>query len=77
MSALARVIREDGKKSMELVTNIIYIFFCFSNFSHLHPFVISNKIGDTCLRITDQEIQRYNIWIQDLDKLESKSKKIY
>ncbi|KAJ3093007.1 Kinesin-associated protein 3 [Quaeritorhiza haematococci] len=59
MSALSRVLREDGKKSMELVTNIIYIFFCFSNFSAFHPIITANKIGDMCLRIADQEFQRH------------------
>ena len=72
ISALTRVLKEDGKKSMELVTNIIYVFFCFSNFSHFHGIIGSYKIGDMCLRVADQEIQRYNIWLQDINKLEKK-----
>ncbi|KAJ1174573.1 hypothetical protein NDU88_006393 [Pleurodeles waltl] len=31
LGALARVLREDWKQSVELATNIIYIFFCFSS----------------------------------------------
>ncbi|KAJ3210624.1 hypothetical protein HDU67_005161 [Dinochytrium kinnereticum] len=72
ISALSRVLREDNKKSMELVTNIIYIFFCFSNYSQFHQFITANKIGDMCLRITDQEMHRFKIWVQDLERLESK-----
>ncbi|KAJ3126935.1 Kinesin-associated protein 3 [Nowakowskiella sp. JEL0407] len=72
ISALSRVIREDGKKSMELVTNIIYIFFCFSNFSQFHPIITQNKIGDMCIKITDQEITRFNLWEKDLRSLELK-----
>ncbi|KAJ3293590.1 Kinesin-associated protein 3 [Borealophlyctis nickersoniae] len=72
MSALSRVLREDGKKSMELVTNIVYIFFCFSNFSQFHGFITANKVGDMCLRIADQELARFNLWVQDLGKLETK-----
>lgn len=30
LGALARVLREDWKQSVELATIIIYIFFCFS-----------------------------------------------
>lgn len=30
LGALARVLREDWKQSVELATNIIYVFFCFS-----------------------------------------------
>ncbi|KAJ1564231.1 Kinesin-associated protein 3, partial [Cladochytrium tenue] len=72
ISALTRVLREENKKSMELVTNIMYIFFCFSNFSRYHQFITSNKVGDMCLRITDQELNRFNIWSQDIAKLEAK-----
>lgn len=72
ISALSRVLREENKKSMELVTNIMYIFFCFSNFSAFHPVITVNKVGDMCLRITDQELNRYNIWVQDMAKLEAR-----
>ncbi|KAJ3062382.1 Kinesin-associated protein 3 [Podochytrium sp. JEL0797] len=72
ISAISRVLREDNKKSMELVTNIIYIFFCFSNYPQYHPFITANKVGDMCLRITDQELNRFNIWSTDLQKLETK-----
>jgi hypothetical protein len=34
---------------------------------------MANKLGDMCLRVADQEIQRYNLWVQDLDKLEKKA----
>ncbi|RKO93016.1 kinesin-associated protein-domain-containing protein, partial [Blyttiomyces helicus] len=72
MSALSRVLREDGKKSLELVTNIIYIFFCFSNFSQFHPLITANKVGDMCLRLTEQELQRFELWEADLEGLERK-----
>uniref|UniRef100_K1Q1L1 Kinesin-associated protein 3 n=1 Tax=Magallana gigas TaxID=29159 RepID=K1Q1L1_MAGGI len=36
VGALARVLREDWKKSTELATNIVYIFFCFSSFTQFH-----------------------------------------
>ena len=74
MSALSRVLREDGKRSMELVTNIVYIFFCFSNFSEFHAIITANKIGDMCLRIADQELKRFDIWIQDVQTAEAKAK---
>ncbi|KAJ2999415.1 Kinesin-associated protein 3 [Globomyces sp. JEL0801] len=73
MSALSRVLREDGRRSMELVTNIIYIFFCFSNFSEFHAVITANKIGDMCLRITDQELTRFNLLVQDIQKFEERA----
>jgi hypothetical protein len=73
MSALSRVLREDGRRSMELVTNIIYIFFCFSNFSEFHAVITTNKLGDMCLKITDQELNRFQILQQDIKKMEEKA----
>ena len=42
--ALARVLREDWKKSIDLTTNIIYIFFCFSTFSVFHKLILQHKV---------------------------------
>ncbi|KAJ3186592.1 hypothetical protein HDU85_007412 [Gaertneriomyces sp. JEL0708] len=73
MSALPRVLREDGRRSMDLTHNILYFFFCLSNFSQYHPLITAHKIGDMCLKTTDQELARYDLWMKDLAALESKS----
>jgi hypothetical protein len=67
MSALTRVLREDTKRSLELVTTIIFIFFCFSNFSEFHSYITKNKMGDMCLKIIDQEKSRWKLWKDDLE----------
>ncbi|KAJ3039310.1 Kinesin-associated protein 3 [Rhizophlyctis rosea] len=72
LSALSRVLREENRKSIDLVTNIIYIFFCFSNFSEYHPAITQNKVGDMCLRVADQEVRRFEIWCADLGRVETK-----
>ncbi|KAJ6639686.1 Kinesin-associated protein 3, partial [Pseudolycoriella hygida] len=43
LSALARVLREDWKKSLELSTNIIYIFFCFSTYTKFHNVIVQYR----------------------------------
>ncbi|KAG5455798.1 MAG: kinesin-associated protein-domain-containing protein, partial [Olpidium bornovanus] len=73
MSALSRVLREDGKRSMELVTNIIHTFFCFSNYSDFHPYITTNKVGDMCLKIIEQEIARHALWNDDLEQFRAKA----
>lgn len=45
--ALARVLREDWKKSIDLTTNIVYTFFCFSTFSNFHRLLSKHKVCDT------------------------------
>lgn len=45
LSALSRVLREDWRKSLELSTNIIYIFFCFSSYSRFHPVIVQYRVS--------------------------------
>uniref|UniRef100_A0A1B6ETE2 Kinesin-associated protein 3 n=1 Tax=Cuerna arida TaxID=1464854 RepID=A0A1B6ETE2_9HEMI len=59
LSALARVLREDWKKNLELSTNIVYTFFCFSTFSQFHPIIQQYKVGSLCLEIVEYELNRY------------------
>ena len=44
VSALVRLLREDWKRSTDLATNIIYIFFCFSSFSQFHGVILHFKV---------------------------------
>jgi hypothetical protein len=71
LGALARVLREDSKKSTELATNIVYTFFCFSSFSDFHGIISHHKIGAMCMQILDHEVKRYDTWQEEL---ESKNK---
>lgn len=44
LGALARTLREDWKKSLDLSYNIVYIFFCFSAFSNFHSVISHFKV---------------------------------
>ncbi|NXG32385.1 KIFA3 protein, partial [Dromaius novaehollandiae] len=75
LGALARVLREDWKQSVELATNIIYIFFCFSRqvqglsvFSQFHGLITHYKIGALCMNIIDHELKRHELWQEELAK---------
>lgn len=69
MSALSRVLIEDGKKSMDLTINIMKIFFFISNFSEFAPILTQNKIGDTTLKIISRELERYQFWKEEINQL--------
>ncbi|CAL8098284.1 unnamed protein product [Calicophoron daubneyi] len=71
VGALARVLREDWKKSTDLATNITYIFFCFSSFSNFHGVIIHFKIGALTMSVVEHELQKYELWIQELEKKKS------
>ncbi|KGL99542.1 Kinesin-associated protein 3, partial [Charadrius vociferus] len=75
LGALARVLREDWKQSVELATNIIYVFFCFSrcfflqcSFSQFHGIITHYKIGALCMNIIDHELKRHELWQEELAK---------
>lgn len=59
LGALARVLREDWTRSIELATNISYVFFCFSSFSDFHGILQQHKVGATCMAIAESEIKKY------------------
>ena len=58
MGALARVLKEDYKHSMDLSTNIMYIWFSFSNFTQLHGVLTSRRIGKDSMKLIDLNIKR-------------------
>lgn len=68
LGALTRVLREDGRKSIDLSTNIVYIFFCFSTFSQFHHVIAHFKIGSLCVDLIDYELKRHEQWREDLAK---------
>ena len=66
VGALARVLREDWKKSTEVATNIVYIFFCFSSFSVFHGVISHFKIGSLCMTMVEHELKKYDLWHEEL-----------
>ncbi|XP_033838597.1 kinesin-associated protein 3-like [Periophthalmus magnuspinnatus] len=68
LGALARVLREDWKQSVELATIIIYIFFCFSSFSQFHGVVSHYKVGALCMSVIEHELKRHDVWKDELRK---------
>uniref|UniRef100_A0A8C1Y165 Kinesin-associated protein 3b n=1 Tax=Cyprinus carpio TaxID=7962 RepID=A0A8C1Y165_CYPCA len=67
LGALARVLREDWKHSVELATTIIYLLL----FSQFHGLITHYKIGTLCMNIIEHELKKYDLW---QDELEKKSK---
>ncbi|XP_062857328.1 kinesin-associated protein 3a [Trichomycterus rosablanca] len=68
LGALARVLREDWKQSVDLATTIIYVFFCFSSFIQFHGLITLYKIGALCMNIIEHELKRYDLWQEELQK---------
>ncbi len=46
IGALARVLKEDSKKSYELATNIVHIFYCFSIYTQFQSMISHFKVSN-------------------------------
>jgi hypothetical protein len=72
--ALSRLLREEGIKDAEIGINIIYIFFCFSNFTQFHPFLSQNRVGDTCMKMIETELDKLAKLEEELKNIRSEKK---
>ena len=61
LGLLARLLQEEGPKSMDLAINIIYILYSFSNFSQFHPALFQARVGDNVLKVVDLEMKRHKV----------------
>ncbi|XP_015247076.1 PREDICTED: kinesin-associated protein 3 [Cyprinodon variegatus] len=68
ISALARVLSEDWRQSVDLATTIVHIFFCFSSFSKFHCMISEFKIGALCMDIIEHELSRFDLWREELQR---------
>ncbi len=66
MSALARVLKADYKHNIGLSTNIMYVWFSFSNFSQLHGVLTTRRIGSDTIKVIDLEIRRERLRQREL-----------
>uniref|UniRef100_A0A673BZP9 Kinesin associated protein 3 n=1 Tax=Sphaeramia orbicularis TaxID=375764 RepID=A0A673BZP9_9TELE len=67
LGALARVLREDWKQSVELATIIIYIFF-YALSTGLAALFHHYKIGALCMSVVEHELKRHDVWREELRK---------
>lgn len=59
LGALSRVLKEEGKYSMELVMNILYVFYSFSHFSQFHELIERYDVGSIVMKTIEYEHRRY------------------
>ena len=61
LGLLARLLQEEGPKSMDLAINILYILYSFSNFSQFHPVLYQARVGNYVLQVIELEAKRYRV----------------
>ena len=58
LPTLARVLRDDGKRSVDLCIGIQSVWLVLSNFSQFHQLLIENQVGVLTMEVLDLEIKR-------------------
>ena len=58
MSALARVMREDGSESYEVSFSILKVFLALSDFSEIHPLLSTHRVGPQVMNALLFEVRR-------------------
>ena len=58
LPTLARVLRDDGKRSVELCVGIQSVWLVLSNFSQFHQLLVENQVGVLTMEVVDLEIKR-------------------
>ena len=58
MTALVRILREEGKKHIQLATLVVAIFCQFCLFRDFHTTISTYKVGSQCLELLQAEILR-------------------
>jgi len=72
LGVLTRLFREEANKSMDLVINIVYILFAFSNFSSFHESMTEYKMGDMVVKVIELELKRDQHRKEEFDKRKAK-----
>lgn len=58
LPTLARVLRDDGKRSVDLCVGIQSVWLVLSNFSQFHQLLVENQVGVLTIEVLDLEIKR-------------------
>ncbi|CAF2386926.1 unnamed protein product [Rotaria sp. Silwood2] len=75
LNVLTRVYKEEWQQSIELATNIVYIFFCFSSFTDFHPLVSQYRIGAQTMTIVEAEMKKYDQWMEEIAREQKKKQR--
>lgn len=58
LSALSRMLHEEGKKNIELATNVLTVFALISNCRELHSVIIGHRIGSKAISLLEFTIHQ-------------------
>jgi hypothetical protein len=66
LSAIARTMKDEHKKKMELLIHLLAFFYTYSYYEEFHPNLASLGIGETCMNIVEFQYAKFIIRRNDL-----------
>jgi hypothetical protein len=66
LSAIARTMKDEHKKKMELLIHLLAFFYSYSYYEEFHPMLASMSIGETCMNIIEFQYAKFIIRRNDL-----------
>ncbi|KAH0571284.1 Kinesin-associated protein [Spironucleus salmonicida] len=66
LASLARTLRDDGLRNIEIATNISYIFFLLSRYEIYSPALITHKVVSSLVKMIEQEDKRYKVLYKEV-----------
>ena len=77
LGLLARLLQEEGPKSMDLSVNILYILYSFSNFSQFHQLLSQARVGANVLEVVEREAKRSRLRELEQAKAEKEGRPVH
>jgi hypothetical protein len=71
---ISRTLKDEHKKSMELLINLLSFFYSFSFYEEFHPLLLNHSIGETCMNIIEYQYAKYVIRKNEIMRKESMAK---
>lgn len=66
LSALSRMVHEEGKKHLELAINIVHVFAIISDYDELHSIIVEYRMGSTAIALLEFTLKQYKLYGSDL-----------
>jgi hypothetical protein len=71
---ISRTLKDEHKKSMELLINILGFFYNFSFYEEFHSLLLTHSIGETCMNLIEFQYAKYVIRKNEIMKKEAIAK---
>jgi hypothetical protein len=74
LDVISRTMKDEHKKQVELLLNLLSFFYTFSFYQEFHPMLMSQSIGETCINIIEFQYAKYVVRKNEIVRKEATTK---